>query len=362
MQRVKIPFKHHTQGFSLVEIMVGMTVGLLSMIIILQTLSVFENQKRTTTAGSDAQSNGLMAMVSLEQDIRNAGAGFNNSSTFDCTTINSYYDDGAGAQVPAPNMPTSAMSAIQITDGGATGSDSIQIRKATDFLGAIPATLSGDMPQQSSELNVTRTTGFVEDQLILVMQGGACQIMQTTNIQGSALKIQHNPGSSAPYNPSANCYNAGQPCEGFTAFATNAEILSLGHMASSTWSVNGSYNLQVASSSTDPLVVASTLELVNGIVSLQAQYGIADAGSQTVNAWVDATAATGWSVLDSSKVKRIKAIRVTLVARSGKKEISNVTAAAPGGVNISSVADWQKYRYRVYTTIIPLRNIIWANV
>lgn len=132
-----------------------------------------------------------------------------------------------------------------------------------------------------------------------------------------------------------------------------------------TYSIDANNNLQMVDSSTTS-ASNGTYTLVKDIVSLQAQYGIADAGSQTVNNWVDATAATGWNTLDSTEIKRIKAIRLTIVARSSKKEGTNVTTSVttPQGttINVSNLTDWQKYRYRVYTTTIPLRNIIWSNV
>lgn len=359
MSRVNLQNRARANGFSLVEVMVGMTLGLFTVIIIMQAFSVFENQKRTTTAGSEAQENGLMAIVQLEQDIRNAGAGLADSAALDCNNIYSYYNDGTPV-TPAPGMPTTVMAPVAIADGGATGSDTITMTRGTEFLGSIPTTLTGTMPQPSAELEVSRTTGFAEGDLILISQGGNCTVMEVTQVQDAALKIQHNPAGSGPsYNPAAAFYNTA-PGNTWPAFTTQAKILNFGSLVANTYSVDANRNLQVTSEVTG--AASSTLTLVKDIVSLQAQYGIADAGAQDVNAWVDATAATGFDTLDATEVKRIKAIRVTVVARSGKKEAVNVTTAAPGGVNVSTLPDWQRYRYRVYTTIIPLRNVIWSNV
>lgn len=346
-----------SKGFSLIEILVGMTLGLLTVLIIMQAFSVFENQKRTTTAASDAQENGLMAVVQLEQDIRNAGAGLADSAAFNCSTIFSYYASGSSTTIPAPGMPSSAMAPVTITDGGATGSDTVTMMRGTEFLGSIPATITDSMPQPSSELNVSRTTGFTDGNLILVSQGGNCTVMQVSQVQGSALKIQHNPASSGPsYNPAASFYNTA-PGDTWPSFTTGAKILNFGSLIVNTYSVDANYNLQMADKS------AAVTTLVKDIVSLQAQYGISTAaGVQEVSSWVDATATSGFNTLNSDKVKRIKAVRITVVARSGKKETANVTTSAPGGVDITTLPNWQKYRYRVYTTIIPLRNIIWANV
>jgi len=70
--------KKQNLGFSLVEIMVGMVIGLLSTIVVMQVYATFEGQKRTTTSGSDAQTNGAVALYTVERDARLAGYGFIN--------------------------------------------------------------------------------------------------------------------------------------------------------------------------------------------------------------------------------------------------------------------------------------------
>src|SRR5713101_5014312 len=62
-------------GFSLVEILVGMVIGLLGIIIITQIFALAEGQKRTTTSGADAQTNGNIALFTIERDARQAGFG-----------------------------------------------------------------------------------------------------------------------------------------------------------------------------------------------------------------------------------------------------------------------------------------------
>ncbi|HVK95151.1 MAG TPA: prepilin-type N-terminal cleavage/methylation domain-containing protein, partial [Noviherbaspirillum sp.] len=60
-------------GFSLIEIMVGLAMGMVSMVVIMQVFSVFEGGKRTTTGGADAQSNGAISLYMIERDVRMAG-------------------------------------------------------------------------------------------------------------------------------------------------------------------------------------------------------------------------------------------------------------------------------------------------
>lgn len=358
------------QGFSLVEVMVGMAVGLLAVLVIMQSFSVFEGQKRTTTAGSDAQENGLVALVSLEQAIRNSGAGFANTAAFECSTIYAWYDSGTSS-----GSISTAFAPVKITDGGGAGSDAITIQTGSGFLGSIPATITSTMPQSSSELNVSRTYGFTANDLVLVSQGGNCTLMLVTQVQDAALKLQHNPGGSPTYNPTVPY----QTANNWPAYTTGAKILDMGQLTISTFSINANKNLQVSTSQLG--AAASTQELVKDIVSMQAQYGIADAGTQNVDDWEDATGS--WANPSAADTKRIKAVRIVVVARSGKKELENVTgtcANVSGTVNngpcawqdsaadpapridLSADPNWQKYRYRVYQTIIPLRNVIWANL
>ena len=66
-------------GFSLVELMVGVTIGLLATIVIFQVFAVSEGQKRTTTSGSDAEQNGAFAVHNLESLLRAAGNNITNT-------------------------------------------------------------------------------------------------------------------------------------------------------------------------------------------------------------------------------------------------------------------------------------------
>ena len=75
------------KGFSLIELMVGMTIGFITLIVIVQTMSVFDAHKTTTTAAADAQENGLLALSAIERDIRRAGAGFNHKEGMRCQAL-----------------------------------------------------------------------------------------------------------------------------------------------------------------------------------------------------------------------------------------------------------------------------------
>ena len=64
------------RGMSLIEILVGIVIGMLGILVIFSVLAVAEGRKRTTTAGTDAQMAGAVALFSLERDVKQAGYGF----------------------------------------------------------------------------------------------------------------------------------------------------------------------------------------------------------------------------------------------------------------------------------------------
>jgi type IV pilus assembly protein PilW len=361
-------------GVGLVETMVGLTLGLIMTLIITQVWSTFEAQKQRTISAASTQVNGIISMTQMEQDLRSAGAGLADSASFNCVTTYSYYASGTTSISPIPAY-SGTLAAVQITDGG-TGADTLTIKRSGDLLGALPATLGQTMPASSSELNLNFTTGFAIGDVVLAVDGttGNCTVMLLTQIQGAALKLQHNPGDTVTYNPSVSYQNT----NAWPAYGSGATIVKVGQLVSHTYSVVG--NQLTLTDRSNPLTTATSV-LTGDVVDLQAQYGIANAGSQDVNAWVSATAASGWNVLTAAKIRRIKAVRVALVVRSPKKESSNVTGActnAAGTVvnangpcvwadsepvaNLSANADWKRYRYRVYQSIVPLRNVIWAGV
>jgi type IV pilus assembly protein PilW len=173
-----------------------------------------------------------------------------------------------------------------------------------------------------------------------------------------------------------------QHSQHWPGYLTGSIALSIGVITANKYSVSNN-KLQLESTNINSNVPAPIVVMSKDIVNLQAQYGVAaatPAGVQNVSNWVDAVGS--WATPSNADIKRIKAVRIVLIARSGKKEATNVTstcvnnagtnngpcawqdsAADPAPlIDLSSDPDWQKYRYKVYQTVIPLRNVIWANV
>lgn len=400
------------KGFSLVEIMVALVVGMISMVVVMQVYSVSEGKKRTTTGGADAQTNGAIALYMIERDARMGGWGLDSSLYSGCNVTYSYCDGSAvcgGATGPLSNF---SFASVRVTDGGTGNPDTITVQYFADpdldtFRLPANTTLRSTMPQPSSELNVQSVSGCAVGSLVLVQQSGNCTLMKITQVQGTSLKLQHNPGANGEYNPSAAYQNA----NGWPAYSQGARLSCYASAPNSasfykTYSVcdsnltpptgtkrcaapgSGNPVRQLGVSDNTLTPVLTNNPMVSDIIDLQAQYGIASSGvappaNQVVDTWSDATGtwADTTTTPTMTDLKKIKAVRLALLARSGQYEkpdaagVCTTTTAtrltqmlADAGATWATFnsanypADWQCYRYKVFVTTVPLRNILWAKI
>jgi type IV pilus assembly protein PilW len=355
-------------GMSLVELMVGMAVGLIGIIIITHLYLKNEEYKRSTSGVGTAQVNGAIALYSMERDVRMAGFGFNNPAALGCNCAGAncspvqYYYNGTYSSPPGTStgaLPPLTFAPVVITDN--TGSpDEITILFGSDPERMFPGSLSESMPQPSSEFKVDGTVGFAVGDLVIVSQGATCMMTQVTAVQTASSHLQHNPGVSAPWNPSGGTSL-------MPGFAAGATLFNMGNPTWRTYSI-GSNRLQVLDRLGAGVTGTAATALVDDIVDMQAEYGKDTNGDGTVDAW-NTTAPT-----NADQWLQILAVRIGMLARSGNYERPGVPGAAceattatptwQGSGNAPSVFTVPGglpscYRYRVFDTVIPLRNIIW---
>lgn len=336
-------------GFSLIELLVGLAIGLLGAIAMLQIFALSEGQKRTTTSGSDAQSNGAIALYTIERDVRMAGYGMTNELALGCN-INASYDGAAFTWVLAP---------IRITSGGLNGEpDSIRVMASSKSDFSTPYRFTKEHPPTSDIIPLDTTLGMAEgDMLIAFEPGKDCTAMQATKIDNGTVKVHHQ--NTSPWNPPGGLNIMPKP----DGYVPPAIMINLGSMLDRTYSVNATASLQLASyvSATN---TTTTETLFPQIVNIQAEYGKDTDSDNIVDTWDAVTPDT------NAKWNQLRAIRMVLVARSGLYEREEVTTVLPtwsgsgsaGGVSkigIDLNADWKHFRYKTFETVIPLRNMIW---
>lgn len=357
------------QGFSLIEIMVGLAVGLLAALVILNVFDVFEQQKRSTSGNSDAQTNGAIALFNLQRDLQMAGYGLPvygpNISPFNCP-INTTVDHDNVAATAAIGL-----SPVVITDGG-TGSDVISIHLGDSMKGGIAVSMEAGTA--TNVVQVDSNIGCAAGDIALVLnQPGSTPALNCSMsrvIVGGISAVGVTPVTIA-LSSSANV-------------AVGNSLACLGAWNEIQYTVN---NNQLTRSGTVVAGVpnATAVPVVPDVVNIQAQYGISAVGNNNrIIQWVDATGI--WATTATTPVlanrNRIKAIRVAVVARNGSLQNGNITAtcsslttanptglcawdgastgsAAPS-INLTADTNWRRYRYRVYESIIPIKNIIWS--
>lgn len=344
------------RGFSLVEIMVAMVISLLGMIVIFQVFSISEAQKRTTTGGSDAQTSGNIALFGIEREMRMAGYGFASTTLLNCS-IQAY-----DSQRTPPGDFNFRLVPVEITQGAAGAPDTVSIfySASAKVIDSRPFTKTTSTNANYKVTNSQRDGYAANDLVVAVGSGGinACVLGQVTNIPGT-------PGNTdvITATPGQGRYNKAGGIDG----PTGGTLYNLGTLPRNTqFSIQNADRLVVQDNinyvDANGDGINDTLQLAEGIINLQAQYGadINDDGFVAPAEFSDAAPA------DSVIWGRLRAVRIAVLARSGQFEKTAVTPVAPSWTagtftmtNLADGTDWRNYRYRVYETVVPLRNMIW---
>jgi len=406
-----------TAGFTLVEIMIGLLIGVIGIVIIMQVYAVSENYKRTATSGTDAQINGAVALYLLEREIRLAGYGMNSLVPLGCTTVRVWTTStGSGADLP--------MVPLAINPAGVPAGDAntdvllVSYGTSSNFVGGVQA----DQASAAADFSITyNRDGFRNGDLVVAMQPGAgpggtnsCVMYELTAVPSAAgncgsasATLGHGTASYKNSNngcvattPKHNAAGAMTDSAGGTVPALNhitgGQLFDLGSFVIKVYAVRGGNLTYCEWLKKDCTVVANYDVAVNDIASLRAAYGedfdgaplpITAMGDGKVDQWSRAALTT------SNQVSRVLAAALQVTARSGLKEKpsnggtvcdATLSASRPdrgqtkdwyepfksmespagtlatGAIDLSGTsADWKCYRYKLFQTAVPLRNMIW---
>jgi len=193
---------HRHDGASLLETLVGITIGLIVVLVIYNLLAVAEGYKRMTTGNADAQIAGLLSQFVTGQDAANGGNGL--SSAYG-DLINCHADEGGVKFVgredaslkPIPIMITKSGSADQSDSFISRGSASLHVvwpvplRPVGGAVNAVPAggaiqvqTPLGFMTPAKASLPTATNPHWV---VMLANDGtGQCGLIQVTNAAPAA--------------------------------------------------------------------------------------------------------------------------------------------------------------------------------
>jgi type IV pilus assembly protein PilW len=341
---------HRQRGLSLMEVLVAMMIGLIGVVIISQVYITSDNFNRSTIGEGGAQTNGVIALYQIERDVRMGGYGIANSFALGCGAVAWYH-----APDFSPNAITIAPVVITV-DASATVPDMVTVMYSNDLERAVPASLIS-FATSPAGITIDGTIGFdLNDMVLLVKRAtaGGCS-MARVSAAPSATELSFASGTNNPL-------NWGTFPIGYT---TNDLVFDLGQPVVRRYSVNAATKKLQSQNLFSAAGTAADV-LMDGIVDLRAQYGKDTTGDGVVDAW-NSTAPT-----NSAEWQQVLAVRVGILSRIGTYERPtgancDATQNAPswaggnfGAIDVlTSTSEDRCYRYRVFETTIPLRNMIW---
>lgn len=371
-------FKWHAShkrqgGMSLIEMMIGLTIGLLGMLAVSQVFVNFNQHRKLATSTMEAQGNGALAQFVISRDLNQAGYGLM-EVTPNCSTINWAFGDDVlmTVQPPISTMP------VRLLGNGAAG-DLIEVQYGK-ALSAVPlTTIDFGQAAYANSFDTVGTTGFFKGDLLIGQRNNVCTLVQVTNVTAAVAGcsgecIEHNQAEPVPNHAeySGMVFNvAADPngvTEGWETLIANDPLVNLGVFSGKRYSVLAN-QLSLAQFPT-----YTDSPLVDRIIYLKAEYGLDTDNNKAVDSWVG-SAATGVTVTNVNFSpdpaingnRRVLAIRFGLVAQGIQADAGNTTTsievlpATTGGGAVTFAVPDSKYSYKAYYTIVPLRNVLWAN-
>jgi type IV pilus assembly protein PilW len=418
-----------TAGFTLVEIMIGLLIGLIGIVVIMETYAVSEGYRRTTTSGTDAQVNGAIATYLMQRELRDAGYNLQPYVTAGCMSV-ILWEENLGKSrwvrfVPVEINPAgynvgdvntdvilisygnADTSVAGINAGTGVTSDIFTIRvnpssyRAGDYVFTMqPSAVAGGPPScvAHEATNVPTSPGNCGQAQPPLATGYQIEhkYRQYPNYSMGCQLVQAN------HNPSGVMKDPNGVAVPALDLSKGGQLFSMGpNPSAKIYAIRGG-NLTVCETFAKDCTDGNNYDvLVNDIVSMRAILGGDYVGGTGTGAGVLGDGSIDqWSrnaFADSGDVRRTVAIAIELTARSGLKEKSSTGNPDPAACDATTAANlpdkgqtqdwyagyvamalgsldgakidlsqsdpkgqWQCYRYKLFQSVVPLRNLLWT--
>ena len=364
-------------GISLIETMIGLALGLVALMVIVQAFTSVRQFSAASGGQADAQQRGTIASWRLLRELRMAGAGIGHGPTLWGCTLNAW-DGGvqflprAGAW-PAPfdNLPTTLrlVPLAVADDTGPNGSDQLLLMTARSAAGSAPITtsvVSGAMVRSGSSV------GHRAGDLLLMSDAttvGNCQIGQIDSTYLAPIGVAA--PSDIPTGTTGTSFNSPG---GFSNLPQPGDYSMINLGATPTIQMIGIDDQRrlMLFDAMGMMTGAAPVVLAENVHQLQVLYGIDDgsgggiANDNVVDDWVLPTGAWQFANVHSAATNAlaIKALRIAIIARSGSLQgrtgpasltlFQDLPAASQVTLNFSITE--RQYQYQVYETVIAIRN------
>jgi type IV pilus assembly protein PilW len=341
LHRIQLNRKR-SAGMGLVEVMVALVIGMFGVLVMMQVLTVTEEQKRTTTSGNDAMNEGVMGLYAMQTDLRMAGYGIADRRLLGCTlTLRA-------------GVVLNRLAPVMINSTNITGKDA-----NTDSL----LVLYGNTTGTPQGVNVVASGNIVQTPSAFSVNDWVV-VGPASPPSPCVLSLQRVAGVDAT-NRTVTLTSGAALTSGDALFNLGQSIRAVGYAIRS-----GNLAMcDFTDTARDCTQASAWVPIANNMVSLRAQYA-RDTTAPNMDAIADTYDQTAPTT--ACELIRVPATRLALVARSTQAEKDVVTTAAPvwegtldaagnpaAPIVLTWLSDWQKYRYKVFQTMVPLRNISW---
>ncbi len=362
-------------GFSLIELLVSMAIGLVVTLAVTSVLIRSEGSKRSSTSVNDINQTGAFAAYVLDRAIRSAGSGFSQrwSDSYGCLLDVS---QGSAHVLPLPSAVAASSAFKNLTmpirlapviigkgladttgAGGQVRGDVLLVMGGTAGIGESPQAIS-PTGANATHVFLPNTLGYRSKDLVLlsdasVTAGCLMQQVYFSSVPGGAT---FPPGAPSPggstdtelpfaQNTSQGAYYGGT--------GTNVSVSDFGH---------STFALQLGNAADNPpqfaafgvganqtLVTYDLLQalpsgggipdvpIADGVVEMRALYGLDTTSPPdgVLDSWVDPVAGSGYeasvltdgSAASRTKLRQIVAIRVGFILRTSLQERAAASSA-----------------------------------
>ena len=341
------------RGIGLVDLMVGLAIGLAAMLIIVKVAVLFESRRRASTGVADAQLNAASATLLIARELRIAGQGLGPLDALGCNMVHDLSQLGAISLRP-----------VEIINGVGSAPDRLRILASASPQITSAASLIAAHAASDSALMLDSTLGIAPaHRLLLYEPGKSCALYQATDIPLGGYRVNHQWSSAS----------------GLQDYASGARVINLGALHYLEFFIDSNGDLHLNRFLSD-INAWQSAALASHVVSLQAQYGF-----DTQHGTPSSTKVTHWSDLmldadgngitgDNGDLRRLIAVRLVVVVRSTERSDQGCNATLPQwmagavsdgqltltDISLTHVDQWRCFRYRVLQMEIPLRNLLWG--
>ena len=350
-------------GMTLVELMVGLAIGLFLVAVISTMYVGSRNTFVAQESGSRLQENGRYAMDTIANDLRMSGfrgcmpvvptgknaaplvIGQVDNTLLTPTALLYNFGEpiwgsrnGAGGWVPALSAPVSSL-------GANAAGDVLLVRRPAGVAWA----LVGEMSTRDAALSITPTANFARGDLVMVADCAGASMLQVTNAgAGAAGSIQHVVGAAGVV-PGVATGNL------VRIYSNDARVWRMQtriyYLAGSARRTGETALWLYVSPTYDG--EAQTSELVTGVERMAVTYGVDNdgldgAGNQSANRFFHAGQVTNWAQVVSARIEMV-------LAGNGD---SPSTAAQPYVFAGETITPTDQKLRTVVSTLVSLRNTV----